>query len=218
MFTLLEIAEEPSRLTSRLRLDDGSDAVFRPLTPADAGRLAALLEALSPESRHFSAFDGYDLATAGELCDAIARYDKLRLVLEEAQSGRIVGLVEFSLALTSGDIARFQDAGVRLVASRDCRFGLTLADDYQGRGVGTHVFPLVTEVARLLGKERIILWGGVRSDNHRAIRYYEKNGFRAVGSFAEADGSLSLDMILDLDLDLDPEPGPGGAGALPGGS
>ncbi|MFG2586650.1 hypothetical protein [Streptomyces sp. NPDC048438] len=36
------------------------------------------------------------------------------------------------------------------------------------------------------------------ADTARAIRYYEKNGFRPVGSFAGADGSLSLDMMLDL--------------------
>ncbi|WP_051707143.1 MULTISPECIES: GNAT family N-acetyltransferase [unclassified Streptomyces] len=112
-------------------------------------------------------------------------------------------------------MARYQDAGVRLTEATDCRFGPTLADDYQHRGVGTLVFPYVTEIARLLGRSRIILWGGVRADNARAIRYYEKNGFRPVGSFTGADGSLSLDMMLDLDLDLDldPDPAPGRAGS-----
>ncbi|MFE9404895.1 GNAT family N-acetyltransferase [Streptomyces sp. NPDC006530] len=198
MLTLKEIAEEPIRLTSRLKPQDGSDAILRPLTHADTGQLAGFLGALSSESRRFITFGGYDLATARELCDAIARYDKLRLVLEDVPSGRIVGLLEFSLALTPADIARYQDAGVRLTETTDCRFGLTLADDYQGRGVGTLAFPLVTEVARLLGRTRIILWGGVRADNPRAIRYYEKNGFQPVGFFTEADGSRSLDMMLDL--------------------
>lgn len=113
-------------------------------------------------------------------------------------SGRIVGLLEFSLALTPADISRYQAAGIRLTETTDCRFGPTLADDYQGRGVGTLAFPVVTEVARLLGRTRIILWGGVRADNPRAIRYYEKNGFQPVGFFTGADGSLSLDMMLDL--------------------
>ncbi|MYS53565.1 GNAT family N-acetyltransferase, partial [Streptomyces sp. SID6013] len=180
MLTLTEIAEDPLRLTSRLKPHGGSDVVLRPLTHADAGQLAEFLDALSSESRRFSTFGGYDLATARELCDAIARYDKLRLVLEDVPSGRIVGLLEFSLALTPGDIARYQDAGIRLAETTDCRFGPTLADGYQGRGVGTLAFPLVTEVARLLGRTRIILWGGVRADNPRAIRYYKKNGFQPV--------------------------------------
>ncbi|MFE5615760.1 GNAT family N-acetyltransferase [Streptomyces sp. NPDC056543] len=204
MLTLTEIAEEPLRLTNRLTPHDGSDVVLRPLTHADAERLAEFLDSLSSASRRFSTFDGYDLAAARELCDAIARYDKLRLVLEDVPSGRIVGLLELSLALTPTDIARYQDAGIRLAETTDCRFGPTLADDYQGRGVGTLAFPFVTEVARLLGRTRIILWGGVRADNPRAIRYYEKNGFRRAGSFTEADGSVSLNMILDLHRAPDP--------------
>lgn len=204
VLTLTEIAEAPLCLTYRLKAHDGSVVIFRPLTHADTGLLAGFLKALSFESRRFSTFDGYDLATAREACAAIARYDKLRLVLEDVPSGRIVGLLEFSLDLTPTDIARYQGAGIRLTETTDCRFGPTLADDYQDRGVGTLVFPLVTEVARLLGRTRIILWGGVRADNPRAIRYYEKNGFQPVGLFAEADRPLSLDMMLDLHLVPDP--------------
>ncbi|MFG2024634.1 GNAT family N-acetyltransferase [Streptomyces sp. NPDC048825] len=195
MLTLTEIAEDPLVLERRLDLRDGTEVVFRTLTHTDAERLAGFLEGLSPESRRLSTFDGYDLATARELCDAIARYDKLRLVLEEVPSGRIIGLLELSLALTPADIARYQEAGIRLTETTDCRFGPTLADDYQGRGVGTLTFPLIADVARRLGRTRIILWGGVLADNARAIRYYEKNGFRPVGSFAGADGAPSLDMM-----------------------
>ncbi|TPQ21317.1 GNAT family N-acetyltransferase [Streptomyces sporangiiformans] len=204
--TLAEIAEDPLALTSRLDLHDGTELVLRPLTHADAEPLAGFLGALSPESRRLSTFDGYDLVAAQELCDAIARYDKLRLVLEEGLSGRIVGLFEFSLALTPWDIARYHEAGIRLAVTTDCRFGPTLADDYQGRGVGTLAFPLITSAARRLGRTVIILWGGVRSDNPQAIRYYEKNGFQPVGPFTGPDGSRSLDMMLDLRAGPDSEP------------
>ncbi|WP_206341466.1 GNAT family N-acetyltransferase [Streptomyces ureilyticus] len=195
----MEIAEDPVVLKRRLDLRDGTEVVFRPLAHTDTDRLAGFLKGLSPESRRLSTFDGYDLAAAQELCDAIARYDKLRLVLEEVPSGRIVGLLELSLALTPADIARYLEAGIRLTETTDCRFGPTLADDYQGKGVGTLAFPLIANVARRLGRTRIILWGGVLADNARAIRYYEKNGFRPVGSVAGTDGSLSLDMMLDLE-------------------
>lgn len=197
MLTLTAVAEDPLVLTRRLDLDDGSKVVFRPLTRADAEHLAVFLDGLSAESRRLSTFDGYDLGAARELCDAVARYDKLRLVLEEVSSGRIVGLLEFSLNLHPSDMARYRKAGIHLAAT-DCRFGPTLADDYQGKGVGTQVFPLIADVARCFGKKRVILWGGVLTDNPRAIRYYEKQGFQTVGSFIGADGGQSLDMILDL--------------------
>ncbi|MFI7538904.1 GNAT family N-acetyltransferase [Streptosporangium sp. NPDC049376] len=197
VLTLAAVAEDPLVLTRRLNLNDGSEVVFRPLVHADAERLAGLLEELSAESRRLSPFDGYDLGAARKLCDAIARYDKLRLVLEDVSSGRIVGLVEFSLDLHPADIARYREAGIHLEAT-DCRFGLSLADDYQGRGVGTRIFPLVVDVAQRFGRKRIILFGGVLADNPRAIRYYEKHGFRLVGSFTGRDGARSFDMILDL--------------------
>ncbi|MGW4379070.1 GNAT family N-acetyltransferase [Kitasatospora sp. NPDC004531] len=198
MLTLTAIADRPHRLTRRLTTRDGRAFVFRPLDHSDAARLADFLGALSAGTRRFSTFDGYDLPHAQELCDAIARYDKLRLVLEDAASRRIAGLLEFSLALVPSDLARYRAAGLRLAEGADCRFGLTLADDCQNRGLGTLVLPLVLDVARQLGRSRIILWGGVRADNHRAVRYYEKNGFRRVGESAEPDGSRSLDMMLDL--------------------
>ncbi|MEU0298015.1 GNAT family N-acetyltransferase [Streptomyces sp. NPDC006175] len=198
MLTLAEIAEEPLVLTHHLDLSSGARVVFRPLTHADCERLACFLEGLSPESRRLSTFGGYGIVAARELCDAIARYDKLRLVLEEVPSSRIVGLLELGLALTPSDIARYGEAGIDLTELTDCRFGPTLADDYQGRGVGTLALPLIRDVARRLGRTRIILWGGVLADNARAIRYYEKNGFRPVGAFVGTNGSLSLDMMLDL--------------------
>lgn len=140
MLTLAEVAEDPVVLTRHLALDDGSDVVFRPLVHGDAEGLAAFLGGLSGETRRMSPFDGYGLVAAKELCDAIARHDKLRLVVEDVVSGRIVGLVEFSFDVVAGDIARYREAGIGLGAT-DCRFGVTLADDHQGRGVGSRVFP-----------------------------------------------------------------------------
>ncbi|NGN63510.1 GNAT family N-acetyltransferase [Streptomyces sp. A7024] len=194
MLTLAQIAAEPELLTWRLRLGDGTAAALRPLEHGDARGLAAFLGGLSAETRRLSTYDGYDLAAARELCAAIARYDKLRLVLE-VDSGAVAGLVEFSLAIMPDDMARYGAAGIRLGERTDVRFGITLADAWQGRGVGTAVFPLVEEVARRLGRSRIILWGGVLADNPRALRFYEKNGFRRVGAFTDSGGRASIDMI-----------------------
>jgi GNAT superfamily N-acetyltransferase len=113
-------------------------------------------------------------------------------------SRRVVGMIEFSFAITEADMLRYTAYGVSLDPATDCRFGPTLADDYQGRGVGTLVLPFVIDVARRFGKRRIMLWGGVFANNARAIRYYEKNGFRVLGSFFDGNGNESFDMLLDL--------------------
>ncbi|WP_433475642.1 N-acetyltransferase family protein [Spirillospora sp. CA-142024] len=119
-------------------------------------------------------------------------------MLEATDSAMIVGLFELSLAIVAEDVARYRAAGVHLTEANDCRFGPTLADAFQGRQAGTLAFPLITDVVRKLGRTRIILWGGVLADNARAIRFYEKNGFRHIGSFTGPDGLRSLDMMLDL--------------------
>ncbi|MFJ4839390.1 hypothetical protein [Streptomyces sp. NPDC088746] len=130
-----------------------------PLTPADTERLACLLDGQPPESRGLSTLGGYGIVAARKLGDAIARYDKLRLVLEEVPSSRIVGLLELGLALALAGIARYRDAAIDLTE-------------------------LIRDVARRLGRTGIILCGDVLADNARAIRYYEKYGFPPVGSLS----------------------------------
>jgi ribosomal protein S18 acetylase RimI-like enzyme len=181
-----------------LHLVDGTELTLRPLTAIDVAALADFLAALSPESRRLSSFVGYDESTAQELCDAIGRYDKLRFVVTTC-SGLIVGLLEFSLSITPTDQARYRLAGITIDATTDCRFGPTLADDYQDRGLGSTLWPVVVQLTQLIGRSRILLWGGVLADNARAIHYYTKHGFHYVGEFVDQTGNTSLDMMLDLD-------------------
>jgi RimJ/RimL family protein N-acetyltransferase len=195
LLTLTQIATNPQLLTATLTTRGGEKLRVRPLEAADAPKLAEFLAGLSEETRRFSTFSSYDIAAAQEMCDAIARYDKLRFVVENSAS--IVGLLEFSFAIMETDIARYEKYGIMLDAATDCRFGPTLADEYQNKGVGTLVLPFIVDAARKFGKTRIILWGGVFADNARAIRYYEKNGFRWLGKFRFPGYPESLDMMLE---------------------
>lgn len=203
--TLADVAKNPEKFAIPFRLPTGELLLLRPLLPDDVEKLARFLAALSPESRRLSTFPGYDRETAQELCDAIARYDKLRLALveESAPAQPIVGLLEFSFDLTTGDLYRYTNHGYPLRPATDCRFGPSLADGWQNRGVGTLLLPAVLHLARRFGRSRIILWGGVLADNGRAIRFYEKNGFRHVGRFVNEDGQECCDMILSLEPTLE---------------
>ena len=196
--TLAQVAQRPLIVTYSVATRTAGNLVLRPLGAEDVDALAAFLMRLSPETRHFSIFNSYDHIMAQALCDAINRYDKLRFVVERASPPAIIGLMEFSLDIPEGDLRRYAEYGVPLDARHDCRFGPTLADEYQGVGVGSALFPALIDVVRRFGKQRMILWGGVLADNHRALRFYEKQGFRRVGSFTEDDGLRVVDMILDL--------------------
>lgn len=199
--TLADVAAHPTHFAYPLELPPADRLLLRPLEASDVDALAAFLQALSPPTRRFATFPGYDKETAQELCDAINRYDKLRFVVEEVALAKIVALFEFSLDLPPYDVQRYASYGAALDAARTCRFGPTIADSYQNRGLGSKSFPYLVDIARRLGKTRMILWGGVYTDNQRAIRFYEKQGFRTSGSFVYEHGPLRLDMFLDLAVD-----------------
>lgn len=193
------VAEKPESVSYSAELDSGENITLRPLQANDVDQLARFLSGLSEETRRLSTFGGYDINEARVLCDAINKYDKLRLVVEDISSQQIVGCMEFSFDLPEGDLERFRTAGYSLNPETDCRFGPTLADDYQSQGLGSKLIPFVIDIAKRFGKRRMILWGGVLKDNVRAIKFYEKFGFRSAGEFLDGD-LTKLDMILDLSL------------------
>lgn len=195
--SLSTVAENPSIVTYSIDLHDAESVTLRPLEPGDVDDLADFLSGLSDETKRLSTFEGYDKSAAQKLCDSINKYDKLRFVVVPTNSNSIVGLIEFSFGLPNSDIERFHKLGYELNLDTDCRFGPTLADSYQNKKLGSKLMPLVIEIAKRFNKKRIILWGGVLKDNERAIKFYEKFGFKAVGEFS-TDGLSKLDMILDL--------------------
>lgn len=202
MITLRRIAEAPVLATYHFNIPNGESLALRPLEKTDVTALTTFLSGLSIQTRTQSSFEGYDAAAAKELGDAIGKYDKLRFVIEriseQSQEGTIIGLIEFSFGIPDNDKHRYRTAGITLSEETDCRFGLTIADESQEKGVGNAVFPYVLETTRLFGKKRLILWGGVLEGNTRAIRYYEKHGFQRVDSRTGDDGLAKLDMLLEV--------------------
>ena len=108
--------------------------------------------------------------------------------------GPIVALVEFSFGLTAADLQRFATYGVSLSPDTACRWGLCVADEWQGRGVGKALASASFEIARRFGRESLILWGGVHAANANAVQYYHTVGFTEVGRFTNDDGVACIDM------------------------
>lgn len=196
MLTLASVADNPQPVTYSIVDNADETYTLRPLVAGDVAALMTFLQNLSAETRRFSTFGSYDRAMAQELCEAIAKYDKLRFVVEHPSDG-IVGLLEFSFAIVASDRQRYVANGITLQLDTDCRFGPTLADAYQERGIGSRAMPPIKDVARRFGQQRMILWGGVLADNARAIHFYKKHGFVEVGQFVNDDAAM-LDMICDL--------------------
>jgi len=75
-----------------------------------------------------------------------------------------------------------------------CTFAPSVADNWQGKGIGRLLFNHIYNHCKEEGIDKIILWGGVQSSNERAIRYYKRLGFIELGHF-EYNG-LNTDMLL----------------------
>ena len=195
--TLQDFEQNPKLYTWDLQIQSGEKITLRPLLHSDIEGLTSFLENLSTETRRLSTFDGYNKVTATGFCDAISKYDKLRFVLEN-QNREIVGLIEFTLDIPQNVIDTYTTYGITLDTENTCRFGPTLADKYQSQGLGSLMFPYVVKIAKLLGKKNIILYGGVFADNFRAIKYYEKSGFKIAGEYNNDEGDETIDMILSI--------------------
>lgn len=198
MLTLQAVADNPGAHTHALTPRDGAAVTVRPLVATDEAALATYLLGLSEQTRHFMDYlPKQDFrALAHEHCTAIARYDKLRFVVERAAT--IIGMLEFSMSLPGYDRERYDGYGIVLHSQTDCRYGLAFADAVQNTGLATLTLPLMWETARRFGRQRVILWGGVYADNLRAVHFYRKSGFRRVGSFRNDTGKRCYDMITTL--------------------
>lgn len=198
MLSLNDIDQNPD-LISSCDYFENSLIYYRPLLLNDDVKLAEFLENLSQETRQYSTRNSYDINEARELCYAINRYDKLRLIAL-INNEKIIALFEFSLAIVEDDFKRFKDNyNIELNEKIDIRFGPCISDEYQNRHFGRWLFEKTKIIARQMGKERLILWGGVFIHNKRAIRFYEKIGFKIFpNSYSNDQGEECLDGIYNL--------------------
>jgi GNAT superfamily N-acetyltransferase len=94
------------------------------------------------------------------------------------------------------DVSRLQSYGISLNNEKDFTFAPSVADTWQNRGIGTPLLQYIIGDVKTKGAKRLLLWGGVKSENLQAIRFYSKNGFEVLGKF-EYNG-WNTDMILNL--------------------
>jgi GNAT superfamily N-acetyltransferase len=124
-------------------LRDHSHVVIRPIAPQDREAERAFIEGLSPTSRHFR-FLGQVCRPSERLLDQLTRNDAIHdvafaAVAEEGARERIVGVSRYS---TGPD-------------GEDCECAVTVADDWQGKGLGTLLLKHLVDVARVRGIHRM---------------------------------------------------------------
>ncbi len=153
----------PSHLVSDWQLADGTDIVIRPIRPEDAEIEQAFIRDLSPQSRYFRFMQALkDLTT--EMLVRFTQIDyhrELALIATIAVNGKEVEI-----------------AVVRYVTNPDgtsCEFALVVADDWQGKGVGTRLMHGLMEAARARGFRAMS--GEVLAANTPMLQLVQNLGF-----------------------------------------
>jgi acetyl coenzyme A synthetase (ADP forming)-like protein len=140
-------------------LRDGSTVHVRPVRPEDRGALLEFLKGLSLKSRAFRFFSGgVDLEGEASRFSAVDYHDKYGLVATAGEEGRIVGHGLYD----------------RMGPDR-AEVAFAVADDLQGRGLGTILLAHLAETAHDAGirtfEAEVLPW------NHQIIEMFRESGF-----------------------------------------
>lgn len=173
----LAIAPYPRRLVQHLQLADGTPITLRPIRPEDEQLEQDFVRNLSVETRRFRFMHGLARLTP----EMLIRFTQLdydrELALVAVRSGEDGAEQEVGVARFSGD-----------ADNRGCEFAIVVADEFQGRGLASHLMRALIGAAR--ERHFTEMYGEVLADNSRMLAWMHRLGFH-VGSHPD-DATLRM--------------------------
>jgi RimJ/RimL family protein N-acetyltransferase len=163
--------------TAALVLADGARLGVRPISPDDRDTFSSWFGRLTPESRRRRFHGPKPKLSARELTylTEVDHVTHTALMAVDAQ-GRMVGEARYATADP---------------ASRTADFAITVADAWQGRGVGSRLIGVLVERACEEGIRRFK--APVLTSNHEAIRVLER-----LGSTTRRPAGHEVELLIDL--------------------
>src|ERR1700694_3460974 len=152
-------AASPAHREATIVLRDGSTLAVRPIRPQDEADLARFFTDLSMESRVFRFFAA--LAHADVLAKKLVHIDYMTQYGLLAVAGAARQVVGHAMYAETGP--------------RKAELALAVADEYQGRGLGTILLGQLAEAAAAAGID--VLEAIVRPENHRMLNVLRESGF-----------------------------------------
>ena len=161
----LAIHPYPNELVAPLQLRDGATLTVRPIRPEDALIETEFVEGLSDESRRMRFQSGLRHLTPGML----ARFTQIDYDREMA----LIAVDDSGAREREVAVARY----IRMPDERACEFAITVADEWQHRGLGTKLMERLIAVARSRRLETMVGW--VLSGNAGMLEMVSRLGFTA---------------------------------------
>ena len=167
---------------------------FRLLRVEDIDALASYFLSLSEHTKSMYAPHPFTREQAEKICGDLHEDTSVR-VIAVSQDGTIAAYFILAGSVGEGDRKRYAELGITL-GTDDCALAPSVADGHQNAGLGSELLRYCVEALACAGVKRLILMGGVKDENERGKHFYEKNGFRRLGSFD--NGVLNFDMALEI--------------------
>ncbi len=158
-----------------MALRDGGGARVRPIKPDDGPLLIEFFEHLGPESRYFRFFRIKETLEPNEV-EFFTHVDYSdRMALIALLEGRMIGLASYD-----------REGGKDSTAE----VAFAVADEHQGRGIGTQLLQLLTNHARSHGVERFEAF--VLPENRQMMRLFRNSGYELTRTIDE--GVFTVDF------------------------
>lgn len=187
----------PEERSWELTIDTGEVLWFGPARSGDADLLGGFYESISPATRDLYAPHPFTREYARTFCAQVPVSDTVAYIVTDRLRTSVFAYFLLYLHVFPGEVDRYRGHGIDLDSARDCMFAPVVADAWQGRGLAGVVMPLFVQAARERERRKMILLSGTQRRNTRAIRFYERSGFRLVGYYG--DDNFNQDMVLDLE-------------------
>jgi diamine N-acetyltransferase len=169
--------------------------LLRRLTLFDVEKLAAYWQQLSDATRSRFAPHLFDVQTLQAMY--ATGQDYRGYIAIDSNTDNIVAYAVLKLSFLEHDAPRLQGYGLSLNHAADATFAPSVADAWQGQGIGKHLLQLIKNDLQDTNVNRLILWGGVQASNERAVQYYHKQGFVLLGRFENHGWNEDMLLILD---------------------
>lgn len=177
-----------------LRTKNGKEIYLKKWAFEDMEALAEYLTKLSPETQNRFAPHAFDIETIKALFQKPEEYNGY--IAKEALGNKVIAYVIVKRGTLPKDADRLKQVGLLPDPKFDLTMAPSVADTWQSTGIGSLLMHFILSDIRLTLAARMVLWGGVQSDNHKAVQFYLKHGFKIVGQFKRK--GLNYDMVLDL--------------------
>jgi acetyltransferase len=167
-YSHMAIHPYPHHLVSQIQLADGTNVTIRPIRPEDAEIEQSFVRRLSPQAKYFRFMQALNELTP----EMLVRFTQLDYNRELA----LIAVQERAEKEQELAVARY----VMNPDGKSCEFALVVADEWQHRGIGSHLMTQLMDAAQERGFSS--MEGEILGDNSKMLDLVKSLGFQLQNS------------------------------------